>query len=56
MKNKPKLETATRFMRLENSLTKKEVKDPNALTASIGIKKYGDKKFEKLSYKKNPEI
>lgn len=38
-----------RFKKLEGSLMKRGSKDPAALAAYIGRKKYGDKKFAKLS-------
>tara|TARA_R110000824_G_scaffold44207_6_gene128743 strand:- start:1979 stop:2167 length:189 start_codon:yes stop_codon:yes gene_type:complete len=38
-----------RFKKLEGDLKKKGVKDPGALAASIGRKKYGKKKMQKFS-------
>lgn len=40
-----------RFQKLKKSLSKKEVKDPGALAASIGRKKYGKKRFQKMAAK-----
>lgn len=45
----PKLGTGARFAKLEGKLEKKGIKDPGALAASIGRKKFGNKKFAKLS-------
>tara|TARA_R110000765_G_scaffold6399_1_gene19724 strand:+ start:55 stop:294 length:240 start_codon:yes stop_codon:yes gene_type:complete len=50
-KKKPKLGTGKRFKQLSSKLKKKGVKDPKALAAWIGRKKYGPKKFAKLSAK-----
>ena len=52
MKKKPKLGTGKRFDILAKALRRKGVKDPNALAASIGRKKYGVKRYAKLSAKK----
>lgn len=49
---KPKLGTGKRFKNLTKKLKKQGVKDPDALAASIGRKKYGKKKFAALSSKK----
>lgn len=46
---KPKLGSGARFQSLEKKLSKKGIKDPAALAASIGRKKYGAKKMAKLS-------
>lgn len=46
---KPKLGTGTRFKRLKSKLSRKGVKDPGALAAWIGRKKYGAKKMAKMS-------
>jgi hypothetical protein len=46
---KPKLGTGKRFAKLKGSLRKKGVKNPDALAASIGRKKYGKKKFQKMA-------
>ena len=40
-----------RFKQLSSKLKKKGAKDPKALAAWIGRKKYGPKKFAKLSAK-----
>ncbi len=46
---KPKLGSGARFKALSQELKKKGVRDPNALAASIGRKKYGSTKMAKLS-------
>lgn len=46
---KPKLGSGKRFSNLEKSLEKNGIKDPEALAASIGRKKYGAKKMQSLS-------
>lgn len=46
---KPKLGSGKRFSNLENSLAKKGASNPGALAAWIGRKKYGKKRFQKLS-------
>lgn len=51
-KKKPKLGSGKRFSNLKKSLAKKGADDPGALAAYIGRKKYGAKKFAKLSHKK----
>lgn len=52
MVKKPKLGTGKRFSNLKASLSKKKgVKNPGALAAYIGRKKFGAKKFAKLSAK-----
>jgi len=48
---KAKLGSGGRFAALKNSLSKKGIKDPAALAASIGRKKYGAKKFAGLAKK-----
>jgi len=40
-----------RFKKLEGQLKKKGAKDPKALAASIGRKKYGKKKFQTMAAK-----
>ena len=50
-KNKPKLGTGTRFKQLTSKLSKQGVKNPNALAAFIGRKKYGKKRFQQLAAK-----
>lgn len=50
MPKKPKLGTGKRFQSLVSSLTKEnKVKDPAALAASIGRKKFGAKKMATMS-------
>ena len=39
----------TRFSKLAKKLKKQGVRDPKALAASIGRKKYGKKKFQKMA-------
>jgi len=51
MARKPKLGTGVRFRRLVNKLRRRGVKNPKALAAWIGRKKYGKKRFAKLSAK-----
>lgn len=46
---KPKLGSGKRFKALEMKLKKRGVKNPGALSAYIGRKKYGNKKFEAMS-------
>ncbi|KKM74995.1 hypothetical protein LCGC14_1394700 [marine sediment metagenome] len=46
---KAKLGTGQRFKTLKKKLTKKGIKNPGALAAAIGRKKFGAKKFAKLS-------
>lgn len=46
---KPKLGTGKRFGALEGALEKKGAKSPGALAAWIGRRKYGPKKFAKIS-------
>lgn len=49
---KPKLGSGARFAALEKSIAEKgKVSDPAAVAASIGRKKYGKEKFQKLSVK-----
>jgi hypothetical protein len=49
MARKPKLGTGERFKRLTKKLEKKGAKNPKALAAWIGRKKYGKKKFQQLA-------
>lgn len=49
MARKPKLGTGARFRALKGKLSRKGVRNPGALAAFIGRKKYGAKKFAKLS-------
>jgi len=46
---KPPLGTGERFKQLTGKLKKKGVKNPDALAAWIGRKKYGKQKFQKLA-------
>lgn len=46
-----KLGTGTRFDNAVKYFTKKGVNNPKALAASIGRKKYGKKRFQKLAAK-----
>lgn len=45
----PKLGSGARFSALTQQLAAKGARDPKALAAYIGRKKYGKKKFGKLS-------
>jgi len=47
---KPKLGTGARFAKLESKLAAKGATNPGALAAYIGRKKFGIKKFAKLSH------
>lgn len=49
MAKKPKLGSGKRFGNLKRSLSRKGVRNPGALAAFIGRKKYGAKRFGKLS-------
>lgn len=49
MANAPKLGTGTRFKKLSSQLAAKGVKNPDALAAAIGRRKFGAGKFAKLS-------
>jgi hypothetical protein len=51
MAKKPKLGTGKRFKQLTAKLKKQGVKDPKALAAAIGRKKYGKTKFQKIAAK-----
>jgi hypothetical protein len=48
---KPPLGSGGRFKALKGKLASKGVKDPGALAAFIGRKKYGNAKFNKLAQK-----
>ena len=50
-KRKPKLGTGKRFKALTTKLSKKGAKNPKALAAWIGRKKYGKKKMTKMATK-----
>ena len=51
MKKKQKLGSGKRFKQLTAKLKKKGVKNPKALAAAIGRKKYGKAKFQKMAAK-----
>lgn len=52
MEHKPKLGSGKRFEKLKEALShKKGIKDPGALAASIGRKKFGKEHFQKLAEK-----
>lgn len=48
-KRKPKLGSGKRFSNLKRSLKRKGVRNPGALAAAIGRKKYGKRKMAKLA-------
>lgn len=48
---KAKLGSGERFAHLKKALAKKGVRDPAAMSAAIGRKKYGKAKFNKLASK-----
>ena len=48
---KPKLGSGARFKALSSKLAAKGARNPDALAAYIGRKKYGKKKFQKLAAK-----
>ena len=50
-KKKPKLGTGKRFKNLSSKLKKKGAKNPKALAAWIGRKKYGNKKMSAMATK-----
>lgn len=49
MARKAKLGSGRRFKKLKGSLRRRGARNPGALAAYIGRKKYGKKKFAKLS-------
>ena len=49
MADTPKLGSGARFKKLVAHVAAKGAKDPKALAASIGRKKYGPKKFGRLA-------
>ena len=51
MDKKPKLGTGARFKTLAHKFAKQGVDDPDALSAFIGRKKYGNKRMGQLSAK-----
>jgi hypothetical protein len=48
---KPKLGSGKRFEKIEESAKKSGAKNPAAVAAAAGIKKYGVKKMEKMAQK-----
>ena len=49
---KPKLGSGKRFQQLKEKLARRKgVRDPGALAAAIGRKKYGKKRFQELAAK-----
>lgn len=48
MARKAKLGSGARFSALKAKLSRKGIRNPGALAASIGRKKYGAKRFAKL--------
>lgn len=50
-RRKPPLGTGARFQNLKESLGRQGVRDPGALAASIGRKKYGPDRFAQLAAK-----
>lgn len=51
MARKPKLGTGARFRALVRKLRARGAKNPRALAAYIGRKKYGKKRFQQLAVK-----
>jgi len=51
MEKKPELGSGERFKNLSEKLQKQGAKNPKALAAYIGRKKYGKKKFQELAAK-----
>lgn len=51
MKKKPKLGSGARFAALKSELARRGATNPGALAAFIGRRKYGAKRFAKLSAK-----
>jgi hypothetical protein len=49
MAKKPKLGSGKRFSNLKRKLKKKGVRNPDALAAAIGRKKFGKKRMAKMS-------
>lgn len=49
MARKPKLGTGERFKQLVSQLKRKGVRNPAALAAWIGRKKYGKQRFQQLA-------
>jgi hypothetical protein len=51
MAKKPRLGSGKRFSNLKKKLARKGVRNPGALAASIGRKKLGKARFQKLAAK-----
>lgn len=51
MEKRAKLGSGKRFKKLANSLARKGIRDPDALAASIGRSKYGNKKMSSMAEK-----
>jgi hypothetical protein len=49
MARKPRLGSGKRFAALKRKLARRGVKNPGALAAFIGRKKYGKRRFQKLA-------
>ena len=49
MKRKPKLGSGTRFKQVAAKAKASGARDPNAVAAAIGIRKYGKKRMGQLS-------
>jgi hypothetical protein len=48
---KAKLGSGVRFKKLANKMAREGVEDPDAVAASIGRKKYGNKKMQTMAAK-----
>lgn len=48
---KAKLGSGVRFKKLANKMAREGVEDPDAVAASIGRKKYGNKKMQTMAEK-----
>lgn len=46
---KPKLGSGERFKELANKMAREGMDNPNAVAASIGRKKYGNKRMQRMS-------
>lgn len=49
-KHKPKLGSGGRFKAIEEKAAKSGAKNPAAVAAAAGMKKYGKKKMEKMAH------
>ncbi len=49
--SKPKLGSGKRFQSLANKIAREGVNDPDAVAASIGRKKYGNRKMQSMAKK-----